>query len=768
MKPEDFDRKFTSHLNPQQLAAVHAAEGAVLLLAVPGSGKTTVLVTRLGYLIFCCGVAPTRILTMTYTTAATDEMRQRFASQFGEEYAGQLNFSTINSLANRIIQYYVRTKGREGFQLISEGECASLLGNLLWEATGDYPAPSDVRQMQTAIAYVKNQMLSQEELQTLETGIDHFPEHYERYCDALRQQKQMDFDDQLVFAKRILEKYPDVLEYFQECYPYLCVDEAQDTSKIQHAIIRLLAKKSGNLFMVGDEDQSIYGFRAAYPEALLQFDRVYPKARVLLMEENYRSTPEILDAANDFIRKNLYRRPKTMHPTRGSGAAVEVIFSCDRQTQYAYLEEIAKSTHKPVAVLYRNNDAALPLIDWMDAQDIPFTCRQMDDSFFTHRLVTDITEIIHYAAAPDEPSLFMRVYYKLGCGISRQHAQEACRRSRETGKPILWQLLRQPDLPGFTRQLVTELMGILPMLAEDSAETGLKRIWNRLGYQKYAEDSGLDTNKFTVLSLLAKRQPHLSDLLHRLEQLRARLSAPQPVAEPRLMLATIHSSKGLEYDTVYLLDMVDGILPSKPEGWQNAEEIKTYQEERRLFYVAMTRARNCLSLFACSGSNAAFLEEVLRALPRPEVSPADVFASLHGNLCGKQYCHIHDGTGVIAASGNTHCLVAYESGKVQLVPLARMLAMRKLEYRKGSAPVPQIEKPPEQPSAPEVRSGQAARPAVIGEILIHKKFGPGAVVSVREPYVTVRFSEKYGTKMFHLEDSLRKGLLRCEAELAAQ
>ena len=759
MESEEFDRKFTAHLNPQQKAAVHAVEGPVLLLAVPGSGKTTVLVTRLGYMLYCCGIAPARILTMTYTVAATNEMRQRYARQFGPEYAGQLEFLTINSLANRIIRYYIQEKGREGFQLISEGERAALIGNLLWEATGNYPSPTDIRQMQTAASYVKNQMLEPEELQEL--GIDRFPELYTQYCDTLRQQRQMDFDDQLIFAKRILEKHPDVLEYFRACYPYLCVDESQDTSKIQHAIIRLLAKKSGNLFMVGDEDQSIYGFRAAYPQALLQFDRVYPGAQVLLMEDNYRSTPEILDAANRFVQKNLYRRPKTMRPTRSSGEAVEIIYTCDRQTQYAYLEEIIKSAQKPIAVLYRNNDAALPLVDRMDALDIPFTCKQMDDGFFTHRVVTDITDIVHYAANPDDPSLFMRTYYKLGCGISRQSAQDACRQSRETGKPILWQLLRQGDLSGFTRQSVTELTGILPMLAGDSAETGLERIWNRLGYSKYVEDNGLDGNKYTVLCLLARRQPHLSDLLRRLEQLRAKLAAPQSEAEARLVLATIHSSKGLEYDTVYLLDMVDGILPSKPEGWQNEEEIRIYQEERRLFYVAMTRAKNKLSLFACNGCYSAFLAELLGTLPRPAVALEDVFASLHGNLCGRQYCHRKNGAGTITASSGTHCLVTYESGRVQLLSLAQMLEMREVKYQKGSD-MPQQPEPQKQLAAAAADPETIKRPAALGETLIHKKFGPGTVVSVRDPYVTIRFSPSHGTKMFQLEDALLKGLLRFE------
>mgnify|MGYP000778329311 CR=1 FL=1 len=158
----------------------------------------------------------------------------------------------------------------------------------------------------------------------MDTGFDQFPELYVQYNLALRQRRWMDYDDQMIYAKTILENYPDILAHFQDAFPYICVDEAQDTSKIQHAIIQLLARKTGNLFMVGDEDQSIYGFRAAYPDALMQFEQTYPKARVLLMEENYRSTPEIVKAAGDVIRFNNKRYKKNIRTDKQGGGAVIV------------------------------------------------------------------------------------------------------------------------------------------------------------------------------------------------------------------------------------------------------------------------------------------------------------------------------------------------------------------------------------------------------------------------------------------------------------
>ena len=294
MDREEFDRKYTGRLNRQQSEAVHAVEGAVLLLAVPGSGKTTVLVTRLGYMLCCCGIPVNKILTMTYTKAATQEMKKRFARLFGEDCPNIPEFRTINGVSSKIIDFYAKSHSNgNAFQLMADERLLSkLVSDLYRELSGEFATQGIIKDLCKNITYVKNRMLDKEEIGKLDTGFEKFPELYRRYNLTLRQQHWMDYDDQMVYAKTILEKHADVLTHFQDMFPYICVDESQDTSKIQHAIIQRLAQKNGNIFMVGDEDQSIYGFRAAYPEALMQFEQTYPNARVLLMEENYRSTPE--------------------------------------------------------------------------------------------------------------------------------------------------------------------------------------------------------------------------------------------------------------------------------------------------------------------------------------------------------------------------------------------------------------------------------------------------------------------------------------------
>ena len=268
MTTEEFTARYMPQFSEQQKAAVRETEGPVLLLAVPGSGKTTVLVTRLGYMALCRGIDPAHILAVTYTVAATRELRARFTARF-PELAGQTpEFRTINGLSSKIIEACGRQRGPAFALQENAGELAALVGRIYQALNGDYPTDSTIREVRTAITYCKNMMLSADEIAAQDFGLPRFSELYTHYCAALREARQMDYDDQMAYALAILRKQPEILAEFQARYPYLCVDESQDTSRVQHAIIELLAKKTGNLFMVGDEDQSIYGFRAAYPEAL--------------------------------------------------------------------------------------------------------------------------------------------------------------------------------------------------------------------------------------------------------------------------------------------------------------------------------------------------------------------------------------------------------------------------------------------------------------------------------------------------------------------
>ena len=775
MTRSEFDRKYTSQLNPQQLAAVHAVDGAVLLLAVPGSGKTTVLVTRLGYMLCCCGISPDAILTMTYTKAATKEMQKRFVRLFGQDCPQIPEIRTINGVSSKIIDFYTRTHGSgSAFTVVeNEGELAKIVSDLYRELSGEFATQSVIKELRKGIAYVKNMMLGKEDLGELDTGFDQFPELYVQYNLALRQRRWMDYDDQMIYAKTILENYPDILAHFQDAFPYICVDEAQDTSKIQHAIIQLLARKTGNLFMVGDEDQSIYGFRAAYPDALMQFEQTYPKARVLLMEENYRSTPEILHLANGFIRKNTDRRPKTVRPTRVSGANVHLISAADRTAQYAWLLDMAAHCDGRTAVLYRNNDSALPLIDLMERQGLPFRCRQMDDTFFTHRLVADLLDIIAFANDRKNTEAFLRIYYKIGCGITKKAAEYACEACQYSGKTVLEELLTFPQLSQYARDSAAGLMDLLPQLLEETAARGLKRIWTELRYKDYVEQQQLDGNKFEILTLLAEREADLNTLVARLDYLRMLVSAPPEPSSEGLILSTVHSSKGLEYETVYLLDVLDGILPAVTEP-KGPEEERRYQEERRLFYVAMTRAKDHLYLFSCLDRSSAFIRELRRELPVEKTEEDDLFAALREELCGKAYYHRQKGRGTVRAACEGRCMIAYPGGETETLTVGQMYDRRRVlraaPSRTAVQGKPRIAIPPAGRTAPQrdrsLTSGETTAlmaGAVRGRKVIHTTFGTGTIVSCQGAVMTVQFPQS-GEKKFVLPDAVRRGLLRYDGD----
>ena len=373
MTYEEFKRQYPIPLNPQQEEAVRLTEGPVLLLAVPGSGKTTVLVTRLGYMLHCKGIRPEQILTVTYTVAATRDMKARFISFFGEGHADKLTFRTINGLCAVVIGRYARQKGTEPFALLDdERQINSVIRDLLARTGTAFPSDLQVKDARTHITYCKNMMLTEAEIHAHKVDGMDFPRVYFEYQDYLLRSRCMDYDDQMVFTYRIFRQHPDILAYFQHRWPYICVDEAQDTSKIQHAILRQLASGSGNIFMVGDEDQSIYGFRAAWPQALLEFEQVFPGAKVLKLETNYRSTRAIVEKADAFIRRNQNRRPKKMRTENQQGSPIRRIMLEDYNRQYNYLLKVAENCEESTAVLYRKNDSALPLIDLMEKNGVPY------------------------------------------------------------------------------------------------------------------------------------------------------------------------------------------------------------------------------------------------------------------------------------------------------------------------------------------------------------------------------------------------------------
>ena len=664
----EFRNRFSIQLNQQQESAVQSVEGPVLLLAVPGSGKTTVLVTRLGYMIFCKGIVPERILTVTYTVAATKDMAARFARCFGAEMAERLEFRTINGICARVIQYCSWKSGRTAFSLLTdEKRIAAMLAGIYQRIEHSYPTESDLQNVRTLITFIKNRMLGEEEIRALEKDAEiQLLRIYKAYNVELREHQLMDYDDQMVYAYTMLQRFPWLLEHFQQQYPYICVDEAQDTSKIQHAIIALLASRTENLFMVGDEDQSIYGFRAAYPDALLEFEQHHPGARVLLMEENFRSDASIVRVADRFIQKNTLRHEKHMQPARPKQREIREIPLANRKAQYSYLLKVAEDctaayaadqkrraaaaggpqdpagataetasadTRRPrtqIAVLYRDHECALPLIDLLERNGVPYRMRNADIGFFTNRVVLDICNIIRLAENPLNTELFMQLYYKLGTYLRKQDAQSIADISQLEGLSVWDVALKHGGLNAYTKGKVRAIQTHMRNMLKESAGRAVHRIVEYMGYREYMERSEIKDTKLDILRILADQEDSPSHLVDRLEELRQVLKEKPQERDCPFILSTIHASKGLEYDSVYLLDVIDGVLPAQiPKDLKKAEkaELAAYEEERRLFYVGITRAKNQLYVFTMKTQHSAFCDELFQRTPKKSsVKPAPTYS----------------------------------------------------------------------------------------------------------------------------------------------
>ncbi len=634
----EFVDKYKIKLNSQQEEAVKAIDGPCLLLAVPGSGKTTVLVTRLGYMIFGKGISPENILTLTYTVAATHDMKERFVKIFGDTVP--VEFRTINGICSKVIDYYSKKAGREPFDLeTNEKERLKLISSLYMNATGTYPAESDTRDASTRITYIKNMLLTENEIRKMEKDVDYpLYDIYTGYCNKMKEQKMMDYDDQMIYAYNILKGSPDTLSYFQNKYKYICIDEAQDTSKIQHTLIRLLSGGRDNLFMVGDEDQSIYGFRAAYPAALLNFKNEHPGAKILLMEENYRSNQNIVEAADSLIQNNKIRYKKRLKATRPAASPVKKIQVKGRTGQYDYLLKIAKETTEETAILYRDNESILPIVDLFDRNHVPFRIRNAELSFFTHRVVTDIINILKFTLDPNNIELFLNIYYKLGLYLPKREAEELCSISRRTGVGLLKVIADYKFSNDGEKIRLLDFIRDCSIVRKKTPDSAVSYIKNIMNYGRYLKQCHISDSKLYILQEIFKGCRDITAAISRLNELS--MIIRENDQKSGIILSTIHSSKGLEYKNVYLIDVIDGIFPESGDITK-----EDFEEMRRIFYVGVTRAKDNLFLFR-TGDTSQFIDEL--AVKKGSLLPSydDYITNL---FSGQKVVHQMFGKGTVTA-----------------------------------------------------------------------------------------------------------------------
>ena len=608
----DFKEKYNINLNKQQERALLAVEGSNLLLAVPGSGKTTVLVDRLGHMVLNKKITPESILAITYNIAATEEMRSRFSSKFGAEIGKKIDFRTINSLSLMIYTNFCRNAKKRQKTHIQEDERRRLLGEIFKKYNDEYASENDILELSSAITYIKNMMLSEEQLSEIEEDYPHISEMYNSYQNSLKENNQMDFDDQMVFALWILNNDQAVLQSLRTRYRYICVDEAQDTSKIQHEIIRVLAQ-GNNIFMVGDEDQSIYGFRAAYPKALLNFRYDYLNPYILRMERNYRSTNQIVEKAQSFISMNRGRYEKNMTAERGDGEAVTLEHVDSREMQYMRVLEIAKNTNTETAFLYRDNESSVVLVDLFSRNKIPFKLRKPEMNFFGNKVVKDIVAYLRLALNEYDVDSFSQICNKGIIYLKNQQKDYAIKNCKYQHISIYDAVENQMKyLKENQRDRAGRFKKVMNGVAKAKTKDAISIIL-RNGYDSYLEDNLLDSGKAEILAILAKYEPDIQKFLDRLIELEKMIQKGiDSKVDNSVILSTIHSSKGLEYDSVYMVDVYDGRFPSsRPDIFNRSKDSANgEQEERRLFYVGITRAKNNLTLFSIKDEESTFIDEL--------------------------------------------------------------------------------------------------------------------------------------------------------------
>ncbi len=660
------------HLNKQQQTAVCTDAAHVLLLAVPGSGKTTVMTAHIAYLLEEQHARPDQILTLTFSRETARDMNARYEKLFGENKA--LSFSTIHSFCFRVLRRFAAQYDRTVPTLIGAGEGTSaqkyqVLRETIRRCTGEFPDEEMIGEIERVIGCVKNRMISPETVQFAPVEPEVFARIYEEVQRVYKENGWMDFDDMLVLCHDILKRFPSICCWFQQKYRVICVDEAQDTSLLQHEIIRILTNGGAKLFLVGDEDQSIYSFRGASPKELLGFQTVYPDAVILKMEENHRSNSDIVAIADAFIKQNSARYEKHMVTRNQDTDSVRVISLSDYDLQYETILSIIQEKHpdETLAVLYKNNESCIALVDLFLRQGISYRCRESNAAFFHSTVVRDILAFFRLAVDPCDIDAFSQIYYKMGCS---KVMLEAAKHDTARGQTVFDSILSLSSVSKGRRRMLLRYQTVLSKLPLMRCGEAIDAIRTKLGYDDFIAKrmSGFmqisTYQKLSALSLIAERLRSIFELSRRLSELEAFMQEGASDDTSGVLLSTIHSCKGMEFDTVILLDMLSDVLPSyhavslKREG-----DMSEYEDEVRLFYVAMTRAKRKLIAFMSTRLNGAdaapspFVKALLPQKPK-QTGRAEVKTMVRGT----EIVHKTFGKGTVLDENDGIIFVQFECG----------------------------------------------------------------------------------------------------------
>lgn len=598
-------------LNPNQLKASRHESGPALVLAVPGSGKTTVIVNRIKYLIEDKGVSPYKVLAITFAKSQQLDMQRRILEALDENYSKEVSVLTIHALSYKIIREYERYKKTKYTLLDVEDAPRSrdILRKIYIQKLKTYPSEEEIDQIQSILGYIKN---------TNEDYIDaDGPFKYKVVVDdfeAYKKKKHLiDFDDMLIMANDLLEKDRHIISKFKDKYEYILLDEGQDTSLIQFMILDKLINTDKNFFVVADDDQSIYKFRGACPERILNFEKYYKGAELYRLSENYRSTPSIINASNRLIKNNKLRYTKELSTSSSDKTPVNIKLFGKDLDEYRYIAKYLKSASETVAILYRNNISQIPLAEFLERYLISFTSYDKKERFFTHWIIDDIFDIYNFSLNMNDAALFRKIYYKIKGYLSKDDINGLY---ALTDIDVLKALYGSESIQSYKKDYILQLMKDFKALRKMKPSNIIDYIVNDMNYRGYLRSKGRDKsesfNKLLTMIYFLKEialyTKSMDELKLRLNVLRNKIYSQN---ESNVILSTIHGAKGLEFDTVFLVDIVDDEIP----GSNNASDVEL-EEERRIFYVGMTRAKKKLNICAFKERNntdyeiSQFIEEI--------------------------------------------------------------------------------------------------------------------------------------------------------------
>ena len=719
--------ELVQNMNENQLKAILKTQGAVMVIAGAGSGKTRVLTNRIAYLIAKKNVLESNILAITFTNKAAKEMKERIYSLVGET-SKYIWINTFHSMCVRILRQHIDLLGyNKNFTILDTSEQKTIIKNIVKELnlSEDSYQPNNILKI---ISNSKNSMISVNEMkaQARFGFMKNVAEIYEYYQKYLKKNSVLDFDDLMLKTIVLFEKHPEVLAIYQNKFEYIHVDEYQDTNVIQYKLIKMLSEVHKNICVVGDDDQSIYSWRGACSDNIINFEKDYEDVEVIFLDQNYRSNSTILDAANAVIKNNTDRKDKALWSENKGGDKITVYSAANDKDE---TDDIAKKIldlkaqgidYKDIAILYRANYLSRSMENSCMAFGIPYKLIG-SLKFLQRQEIRDLLAYMNVIVNRNDEFSLRRIINVPKRGIGASSMAKIDNYAEQYGLS-LFEALKNIDMIGVSKKIITNIH-LLTQLIEKYSQTEqysiedlIVGIYKDSGYEsmlKESADAYAESRIENISELVssAKQFSSMNDnLIDFISEMSLTSDADDENEDDSVVLSTVHAAKGLEYRVVFIMGLEENLFPSIRDAESSEDERNKMEEERRLAYVAITRAKEKL-----------FMSYANRRMQ---------FGSIKNNKRSRfldevpnKLMHFESGFGA----------TANDSGESQLESVTKFISRLSPKIKIADKP------------KTDVRTNY-----VVGDIVVHKKFGEGKVLSIEKDSVKVDF-EKVGPKILLIE-----------------